>query len=177
MAATFGWREDYGTQTGSPASGTSLWNPATNVNWSSNADPTTTYSSNPITAGNNSYERYQWGAFSGTYNQILNGLYGHTAGTLGANLTLVGKVTSTYTTPVTTAMSGSTDITTANALPTNALTVLFSTNGNPETATPAASQTANPSATQFLVTQLQTGGSAAAGDTATVTMTLRYDEN
>ena len=176
MAATFQWREDYGTQTGSPASGTSEWAPATNVNWSSNADPTTTYSANPITAGNNSYERYQWGAFSGTYNQILNGLWAHTAGTLGANLTLVGKVTSTYTTPVTTAMTGSTDMTSAIAIGSGQ-TVLFSTNGNPETATPTASTTANPTATQFLATQLQVGASAAAGDTATVTLTLRYDEN
>lgn len=176
MAATFAWKEDYGTQTGSPLSGTSEWNPATNINWSSNANPTTTYSSNPINAGANSYERYQWGSFSGTYNQILNGLWAHTAGAFGANLTLVGKVTSSYTTPVVTAMAGSTDMTSVIAIGSGAA-VLFSTNGNPETATPTASTTANPTATQYLVTQLQAGASAAAGDTATATLTLRYDEN
>jgi hypothetical protein len=73
-------------------------------------------------------------------------------------------------------MSGSTDMTTAIAIGSGAA-VLFSTDGNPETATPAATQTANPSATQYLMTQLQTGASAAAGDTATVTLTLQYNEN
>lgn len=176
MAATFTWKEDYGTQTGSPTSGTSEWNPATNVNWSNNSDPTTTYSSNPITAGNNSYHRYQWGAFSGTYNQISAGLWAHTAGTLGTGLTLVGKVSSTYATPTTGALGSSTDMTSAIAIGSGAA-VLFSTDGNPETATPGTSATNNPTATQFLITQLQTSGSAAAGDTATVTLTLQYNEN
>jgi hypothetical protein len=37
--------------------------------------------------------------------------------------------------------------------------------------------TTNPCYTNFLTTQLQTTSSAAAGDTATVTLTLQYDEN
>jgi hypothetical protein len=40
----------------------------------------------------------------------------------------------------------------------------------------AASTTANPAYTNYLTTQLQVSG-AAAGDTATVTLTLQYDEN
>ncbi len=41
----------------------------------------------------------------------------------------------------------------------------------------AASTTANPAYTNYLTTQLQTTSSAAAGDTATVTLTLQYQEN
>ncbi len=41
----------------------------------------------------------------------------------------------------------------------------------------AAAMTTNPCYTNFLTTQLQTSAAAAAGDTATVTCTLQYNEN
>jgi hypothetical protein len=41
----------------------------------------------------------------------------------------------------------------------------------------AASSTTATSYTNYLTTQLQTTSSAAAGDTANVTLTLQYDEN
>ena len=47
----------------------------------------------------------------------------------------------------------------------------------PEATGKAASMTTNPCYTNWLATQLQTTVSAAAGDTATVTLTLQYDEN
>lgn len=178
MAATFAFKEDNGTQTGSPLRGTTAGTTVTTCNWKNVDDATATaYSASPITAGNNSYIKYQWGAFSGTYNQLSAGLWSpHTAGALGTGLTLVGKVSTTYATPATTAMAGSTDYTSIVAIGAGS-TVLFSTDGNPFTATPAATQTANPSATQYLISQLQTTVSAAAGDTASVTLTLQYNEN
>lgn len=176
MAATFEFNEDNGTQTGSPLKGTTRTTAVTQVNWKNTDDVATAYSSSPITAGNNSYTKYQCGKFSGTYNQILNGKWAHTAGTLGTGLTLKGTVTSTYATPSTTANAAlSTDMTSAIAIGSGA-TVNFTGTG-PETASPTSSTTANPAYTQFLPTQLQTTGSAAAGDTATVTLTLQYDEN
>lgn len=102
-------------------------------------------------------------------------MWAHTAGTLGTGLTLVGKVTTTYATPVTTAMAGSTDMTTAISIGSGAA-VLYHATG-PEGASPAATLAAGGGYTQYLATQLQTTGSAGAGDTATVTLTLRYDEN
>lgn len=48
---------------------------------------------------------------------------------------------------------------------------------SPTAASKAASSTANPAYTNYLTTQLQTTGSAGAGDTATVTLTLEYQEN
>lgn len=176
MAATFEFNEDNGTQTGSPLKGTTRTTAVTQVNWKNLDDVATAYTANPITAGNNSFTKYQCGKFSGTYNQILNGKWAHTAGTLGTGLTLKGTVTTTYATPSTTANAAlSTDMTTAIAIGSGA-TVNFTATG-PETASPTSSTTANPAYTQFLPTQLQTTGSAAAGDTATVTLTLQYDEN
>jgi len=180
LAATYVWKEDNGTQTGSPLRGTTAGTTITTCNWKNTDDTATAYSSSPITAGNNSYSKYIYGHFSGTYNQLSAGLFSaHTApsGALATGLTLVGKVSSTYATPATSALGGSpTDFTTAVAIGSG-LTVLFSDDGNPFTANPDATQTANPSATQYLITQLQTTASAAAGDMATVTMTLQYNEN
>lgn len=178
MAATFVFKEDNGAATGSPARGTTAGTTVTTCNWKNVDDATTTaYSASPITAGNNSYGKYQWGSFSGTYNQISAGLWSpHTAGSLGTGLTLVGKVSSTYATPSTAALAGTTDYTAITAIGSGA-TVLFSTDGNPFTASPTASTTANPTATQYLISQLQTTVSAAPGDIATVTLTLQYNEN
>jgi hypothetical protein len=174
MAATFEYNEDNGTQTGSPLKGTTRNTAVTQVNWKNVDDVATAYSSSPITAGNNSYIKYQFGKFTGTFNQISAGLWAHTAGALGTGLTLVGKVTSTYATPVTTAMAGSTDMTSVIAIGSGAA-VNFHTTG-PEGTSPTSTLSAA-GYTQYLATQLQTTGSAAAGDTATVTLTLQYNEN
>ncbi|HEY1037169.1 MAG TPA: hypothetical protein VGE62_01145 [Candidatus Paceibacterota bacterium] len=178
LTATFAFKEDNGAATGSPARGTTAGTTVTTCNWKNADDATATaYSAAPITAGNNSFSKYQWGAFSGTYNQLSAGLWSpHTAGTLGTGLTLVGKVSSTYATPSTTALSSATDYSSIVAIGSGA-TVLFSPDGNPYTASPQASQTANPSATQYLISQLQTSGSAAPGDIASITLTLQYNEN
>lgn len=185
MPATFNWCEDNGTQTGSPLRGTTRSqnsSPPTDVSWKNTDDAKTAsggtlYSASPIVAGNNSFIKYQYGQFSGSFNQILNCKWSaHTApaGALATGLTLVGKVTSTYATPVTTAMTGSTDFTTAVPIGSGTA-VSFSTSG-PEGNSPTATLSA-PGFTQYLATQLQTSGSAAAGDMAAITCTLQYDEN
>lgn len=174
MAATFEFNEDNGASTGSPAKGTTRSTAVTQVNWKNIDDATTTYSSYPIAAGSNSYEKFQFGKFTGTFSTISAGLWAHTAGTLGTGLTLKGVVTSTYTTPATSANAAlSTNMTSAISIGSGA-TVLFATSG-PENASPASSISAA-GYSQYLPTQLQTSGSAAAGDTATVTLTLQYDE-
>lgn len=176
MAATFEWDEDHGAQTGSPTKGTSRTHGVTNVNWKNVGDTATAYTSSPITAGNNSFDKWQSGHFSGTFNNILNGKWAHTAGTLGTGLTLKGVVAAAYTTPSSTANALlTTDMTAAIAIGSGAA-VQFGATG-PEAAGKAASTSANPAWSEFLTTQLQTTGSAAAGDTATVTLTLQYDEN
>jgi len=185
-AATFTWCEDNGTQTGSPVHGTTRTGfggsgSATDMNWKNHDDCTngaggTSYTANPIVAGNDSFIKYQYGEFTGTFNQILNGLWSlHTAGSLGTGLTLVGTVSSTYATPVTSGLGGSpTNFTSVVAIGSG-LGVNFSTTG-PEASSPSSTLSAA-GYTQYLISQLQTSGSAAAGDTATVTATLQYNEN
>lgn len=186
MAATFQWAEDNGAATGSPTHGTTQsgfgadTHYPTDVNWKNVDDNTansgTAYSSAPIVAGNNSYTKYQYAHFTGSFNQILNALYSaHTAGSLGTGLTLKGTVTSTYATPSTTTNAAlTTDFSTVIAIGSG-LAVNFSTTG-PYAASPTATLTAA-GYSQYLATQMQTTISAAAGDTATVTSTLQYNEN
>jgi hypothetical protein len=183
MAATFAFDRDHGTQTGSPTRGTTTSTGVTDVNWKNTDTEATAYSAAPITAGNNSYELWTFGHFSGTYNQISAGLFAHTATAFGTGLTLKGTPACTgdgdrllYTTPATSANANlTTDMTSAIAIGSG-VAVCFSGTG-PYNTGKATSTTANPAYTNYLTTQLQTTGSAAAGDTAQVTLTLQYNEN
>lgn len=175
MAATFEYDEDNGAATGSPAQGTTRNTAVTQVNWKNTDDVATAYSSSPITAGNNSYTKNQFGKFTGTFNQISAGLWAHTAGVLGTGLTLKGVVTSTYATPSTSTNAALTTNMTSVITIASGAAVLFSTTG-PQAASPTSTLSAA-GYTQYLASQLQTTVSAAAGDTATVTLTLQYNEN
>jgi hypothetical protein len=178
MAATFTFDEDNGVAAGSPAKGTTRTANVTTCNWKNLDDAATAYTSYPISAGNNSYEKWQFGHFSGTYNQISAGLWAHTAGAFGANLSLYGKVAPTggYTTPAVANNANLTIDMTAVIAIGSGQAVQFGATG-PEAAGKAASTTANPAYTEWLTSQLRTSAGAAAGDTTTVTLTLRYDEN
>lgn len=175
MPATFEFIEDNGAAAGSPAKGTTRTTARTECNWKNIDDSTTAYSSSPITAGNNSYTKYQAGHFSGTFNQISNVLWAHTSGTMGTGLTIKGIVTSTYATPATTTNASlTTDMTSSIAIGSGAAANMSTT--GPEAASPTSTLSAA-GYTQFLANQLQTTASAAPGDTATATFTLQYNEN
>lgn len=175
MAATFEWNQDTGTQTGSPLKGTTRVTAVTNVNWKNSDTQGDAYGTYPITAGNNSYTIYQFGKFTGTFNQISAGLFAHTSGTLGSGLTLKGIVSSTYATPSTTTNASLTTTMTSVISIGSGAAVSFHTTG-PEAASPTTTLAAA-GYSQYLATQLQTSGAAGAGDTATVTLTLQYNEN
>jgi len=183
MAATFAWDRDTGTQTGSPTKGTTRTGGVTVNNWKNTDTEGTAYSAAPITAGNNSFELWTFGHFSGTYNQVSAGLFAHTLTAFGTGLTLKGTPACTgdgdrllYTTPSTTTNANlTTDMTAAIAIGSG-VAVFFSATG-PEATGKASSSSTVPAYTNFLTTQLQTTGSAAAGDTAQVTLTLQYNEN
>lgn len=182
MAATFAWVLDTGTATGSPAKGTTRTTPTT-INWKNSGVATDVYSLFSISAGNNSFQQALSGTFSGTFNQVLSGLFAHTATAFGTGLTLKGPIAMTadadrwlYVTPSATADANLTvDMTSAIAIGSG-VAVWFGATG-PEATGKAASMTTNPCWTNFLTTQLQTSGSAAAGDTANITVTLQYQEN
>ena len=125
-------------------------------------------------AGENSYWKNIYLKFSGTFNQISAVKFAHTAGTLGTGISLKGKVTSTYSTPATSALSGSSDMTAPGSIGSGA-SVLLGTSG-PNDASPSASKTTE-CYTQYLVTQVQTTAAASAGDSGTATLTVQYNEN
>ena len=174
MAATFEFNEDNGTQTGSPLKGTTRNTTVTQQNWKNIDDVASSYASYPVSAGSNSFPKYQFGKFTGTFNQISSGLWAHTAGALLSGISLYGAVTSTYATPSTGATAGLSDITSITAIGSGAA-VNFSTTG-PEAASPTSTLSAA-GYSQYLVTQIRTTGSAPAGDNGNVTTTLRYNEN
>lgn len=183
MAATFAFDRDHGAQTGSPTKGTTRSTGVTDVNWKNADVEATAYSAAPITASNNSFENWIFGHFSGTFNQVSAGLFAHTLTAFGTGLTLKGTPACTgdgdrllYTTPAaTTNASLTTDMTSAISI-ASGVAVCFGATG-PEATGKSTSMTTNPCYTNYLTTQLQTSGSAAAGDTAQVTLTLQYNEN
>lgn len=171
MAATTTWYEQNGSATGSPAHGTE--STISSCDWKSVDDSTTSRASAPVLAGSNSYNKYIYLKFTGTFNQISAVKFAHTAGTLGTGISLKSKITSTYATPATTALASSTDITSTTAIGSGASVLLSTTGPNGST---SASQTTT-CYTQYIVTQVQTTSAANAGDSGTVTLTVQYNEN
>src|SRR6266498_53140 len=178
-AATFTFYTDNGAAVGNPASGTTR-TVVTDFNWKNIDDASTAYSASPITAGNNSFEKFLFGGFSGSFNQVLGGLWQHTGGNLGAGLVVKCVVSGTgqgsYTTPSATTNANLTRDLTQTGLVSTGLTVLFGASGHAESGK-NASTTSNPAFSQYLITQLQTTVAASAGDTVQNFFVLNYSEN
>ena len=184
MAAAFDLNRDTGTQTGTPTKGTTRTTGVTDSNWKNTDTYGTAYSASPITAGNNSFEIWNFGKFTnGTFNSISAGLFAHITTAFGTGLTLKGCPACSgtsglaYTTPsASTNANLTTDMTTAVAIGSG-VAVYFGATG-PEAATMAATQDGSVDRyTNYLTTQLQTTTSALPGDTATVTLELQFSEN
>lgn len=175
MASTFIWGEENGTATagisGANRGATRTFG-VSNVNWKNADDTTTAYSSSPITAGNNSYGKYQFGVFSGSFNQISNVVINHTGGSFGAGLKLAFTGTSGYATPATTTAAWA-DLTLTGLLSTGLPLLLGMT--SPTTAHKTTLTTTG--YTAFIATQLQSTISASAGDTSTVFLAVSFDES
>jgi len=180
LASTFFWAEDNGTAVASlsgASKGTTRTFNVSQANWKNTDDVNTVYSSSPISAGSNSYPKYQFGVFSGTFNQISNCLFQHTTGDFTQpGFTLVYTGISGYTTPATTALAGTAVDLTLTGLLTTGVPVFFGTTG-PENARAAATTLPSTGYTSYLVTQLKTSAAAPPGDSAIITLSLRFDEN
>ncbi len=174
MSVTATWMEDNGTATGSPAKGATRGNAASPIEWQSNDSRSTSRADHPILAGNNSFVKYNFVHFTGTFNSISDVKFAHTAGVLGTGLKIYGAVSSQYQTPTADSLVGLSDISAVTPINSGA-TVLMSTTG-PEGANPTAELTAA-GYTQYIVHQLRTQNTAAAGDTGTATFTVQYREN
>jgi len=187
VAAIFTWCEDNGPAIGNPAHGFSrsrIPNPPINISWKSVDDAKTdiggtSYSSAPIQAGTNSFSKYHYGQFGGTYNRILNCVWSahvEPESALPPGLILKGVVTSQYQQPTQNhdnrLIEDFTDV-----LPIDAgLPVGLSPIG-PESPNHSPILDSGGGFTQYLVTQLQTLPNVRGGDTDEVTMMIQFDEN
>ena len=144
----------------------------TEMNWKNIDDSTTAYSSSPITAGNNSFTKYQAIVFAGTYNSLSSCTVKVDNNAPGTGLSIVGAVVAAGATPATT-VSGDA------AMSTTGAAVNF-TGTTWATAFAAGTATATGPGTRYtqpLRTQLQTTGSAAPGDIASRTFTWTWTES
>ena len=176
MSAIAEWYEDNGAATGTPAKGATRTKTGDNNSRSDFVavdSATATKATSRIIAGKNSFQKYRFVKFSGTFNEVSSAKFAHTAGALGAGLSIVGKVTSAYATPSSNALQGVVNISAPTQI-NNGMDVQFSTTG-PEGAT--ANKLTAAGYTQYIVTQLQTQASAAKGDIGDMTMTLQWNEN
>lgn len=163
--------------------GQTITHGATNLNWKATDDTGTAYGSSPIQTGSNSYDKWQYGHFTGTFNQITNVKFAHTSGVFGTGVTLYGPPTMTadgdrlnYNTPSrTTNASLTTNLTAVTTIDSGIDVYVGATSAN--ASGKAVSTTSNPAYTNYLTTQLRVASNASPGDTASIEMTVQWDEN
>lgn len=131
-------------------------------------DSTTAYSSSPITAGNNSFTKYQAIKFGGTYNLLSSLTYKVSSNAPGTGLSVTGNVVTSGATPTTSA-TGTAASTTGESANFTTTTLGY--------AAGSATSASNPVYGNAYRTQLQTTGSAAPGDITPVTITATWTES
>jgi hypothetical protein len=153
MAATFQWSE-------SNSVAETVTNGISNVNFGNLDSPNLSSPNNRVIAGNNSFEKWNRGRFSGTYTTIDNLKFWKSAGSLPANVTIKAEVNTAFAEPT----DDASIVATAN-VPTTEGTSLVPT-----------SPGASPAFSGYITMQLQTTVAASPGAVATQTFTLKYDE-
>ncbi|KKM93003.1 hypothetical protein LCGC14_1212840 [marine sediment metagenome] len=153
MAATFQHSESNGA-------GEVVTNGIANTNFGNNDGPNLSTPNNQVIAGNNSFEKWYRGRFSGTFTTISNLRFFKSAGSLPANVDIKAAADATYATPVdTTSIVATVDVPT--------------TEGG---ALAPAAPSGNPDFSGYITLQLQTTVAATPGAVPTQTFTLKYDE-
>lgn len=165
MAATFQW-----TQTVGASVSTDLGSSGNLFNFK-NADTVTPgdYAANPITAGNNSYEVFLRGHLSGTFNRVDDiRFWMSTNFSPSTGLTVRFKGTQVIYLPPAVGTS---------SLATSSVPVSDPGSANVSIGGSLSGSLTTSGFTDFVVLQLQTLNTAAAGDTSLATFTLSYSEN
>lgn len=165
MASTQTWSEGNGSNAGTETTSRA------ESDWKNIDDSTTAYSSSPITAGNNSFTKYQAIKFGGTYNTLSALSYYADTATPATGLTVKASVVTAGTTPATAASGDSNIATSAGVLTANFTTTTLGY------AAGSSTTTSNPVYGNALRTQLQTTGAAAPGNIPTVTITAQWTES
>lgn len=172
MAAIATWMEDNGAANGPEGS---IKLVSDRGDFKGIADSTTALSAdNKVThieAGKNSYSKFRYVKFSGSFTSISNVRFAHTGGTLGAGMTIKGKITNSYSPPSTDALDGD-DITPVINIENGAL-VRLGISGPGSASEPSLS---TPGFTEYCVTQLQTSANSPIGYVPEITFTIQWDE-
>ena len=153
MSATFGFSE-------SNTAIETVTDSLSNVNFGNADSPNLTPASNPIAAGQNSFEKWVRGKFSGSFTSIANLRFWMSVGSYVTGETIKAAVNATFATPVST-----TSIVATVNVPTVEGSALA----------PNAPAT-NPDYSGYITLQLQTTVATPPGAVNQKTFTLKYDE-
>lgn len=180
MASVFVFGEDNGAVVHVPQRGTTRTTGVSNVNWKNIDDTTTAYSSSVIAAGSNSYEKFQWGHWTGSYNSISSIKFQHVSGALGDGLTIKCFVSGSglYTAPSTTTNASLLHNLTSTGAISTGLAVKIGILG-PEHTGKGTSSASGALAlySEYIVTQLQTTTAASPGDITQCTFQMQWTED
>lgn len=170
MAATFNWWGEYGSSGSSTTADLGVSGNLFNFKTSNSLASASDYTSYPITAGENSYEVWLKGHFTGTFNKVQNAKFWKSSGGPDSGIAInanVPEITTAFATPTTAASTEATaSVPTASPGSAN-----VSFGGS------LAGDITAAGFSDYIVMQMQTTTAAAAGDTSTYTFTLTYDEN
>jgi hypothetical protein len=163
------------TQTWSEFNGASAGTETTSrseMNLKNIDDSTTAYSAagGLITAGNNSFGKYQALKFAGTWNSLSALTYKINSNAPATGLSIVGSVVTAGATPSTSATGDS-------AMSTSGLAANFNSSSTPYGAGTSSTTAGGTMYANALRLQLQTTSSAAPGDTPTSTITATWTES
>lgn len=177
MATTFIFCEDNGAAAGDPAKGTTRTFGRTGCDWKSEDSSTDNYGSFPITAGNFSYKKFQFGLVSGSANNVLNAKFAHTTGVFDAGISLFCQIGTGYTTPDATQFSSPINITIPSGIGASYQSLTLGTVG-PQAAASGTLPVSTGIYTCYFGTILSTESSAPAGNLSeSIVLTVSYDEN
>lgn len=150
-----------------------------NINFKNIDDATSTYSSFPITAGNNSFTKFQYLWFSGSYNMISGVTFQHTGGNfVDTSIGLRGWISGSgfYTTPSTTTNATMVFNMSSTGLLSTGYAVLVGASGA-EASGKTTFSSSSSVYTEYVGMQLFSTTSAPPGDTPTLYFAWQWTEN
>lgn len=164
MASTQTWSEFNGASAATETTSRS------EDNWKNIDDSTTAYSSSPVTAGANSFSKYQALKFAGTWNSLSALTYKVSSATPSTGVSIVASVVTSGTTPSTTATGDS-------AASTSGTSANFNSSSTPYGAGTSSTTAGGTMYANAYRTQMQTTSGAGPGDIPTVTITATWTES
>jgi len=159
MAATFEWSE-------SNTVGEVVHDNISNLNMGSNDSYEIVPATYPIVGGENAFEKYVRGKFTGTFTEITNMKFWKSGGTYKTAEVIKAEENVAYIQPTT---SASTVATTNIPVDSSNALVIEESGGTTGTMTATGY-------TKYICVQLQTGGTTPAGDLNQKEFTFQYDE-